>query len=55
MLIYAADDEAGIRKLLEAFLQAEGYRVRTFETGDLLMAILDNKGQRVHHRQLRRM
>ena len=26
-----------------------------FETGDLLMAILDNKGQRVHHRQLRRM
>lgn len=38
MLIYAADDEAGIRKLLEAFLQAEGYRVRTFETGDLLMA-----------------
>lgn len=26
-----------------------------FEAGDLLMAILDNKGQRVHHRQLRRM
>ncbi len=37
MLIYAADDEAGIRKLLEAFLRAEGYEVRTFETGDLLM------------------
>ncbi len=38
MLIYAADDEAGIRRLLEVFLQSEGYDTVTFETGDALLA-----------------
>ena len=37
MLIYAADDEAGIRRLIEVFLKSEGYDAVTFETGDALL------------------
>ncbi len=33
-IIYLADDDADIRRLLEIFLQNEGYDVRTFCTGD---------------------
>ena len=36
MLIYIADDELNIRNLVQAFLQKEGYEVKTFENGDLL-------------------
>ena len=35
--IYAADDEANIRNLVEIFLKKEGYAVETFETGDALL------------------
>lgn len=37
MLIYAADDESGIRRLIEVFLKSEGYDAVTFETGDALL------------------
>ncbi len=36
-LIYAADDEANIRNIVELFLKKEGYEVKTFETGDALL------------------
>jgi len=36
--IYAADDEANIRNIVELFLKREGYEIRTFETGDALLA-----------------
>lgn len=36
-LIYIADDEANIRDAIRVFLEAEGYRVRAFETGDELL------------------
>lgn len=35
--IYAADDEANIRNIVELFLKKEGYEVETFETGDALL------------------
>ncbi|MFC4805005.1 response regulator transcription factor [Filifactor villosus] len=37
-LIYIADDEKNIRELLQQFLEEEGYLVKVFETGDLLLA-----------------
>ncbi|MBD5559287.1 MAG: response regulator transcription factor [Clostridia bacterium] len=37
-LIYIADDEANIRDAIRAFLEAEGYRVRAFASGEELMA-----------------
>lgn len=37
-LIYAADDEANIRNLVQSFLSREGYAVEVFESGDALMA-----------------
>lgn len=36
-LIYAADDEANIRNLVRSFLEKEGYKIETFENGDLLL------------------
>ena len=38
-LIYIADDEANIRDAIRAFLEAEGYRVRTFENGEELLKV----------------
>jgi len=35
-LIYFAEDEANIRIAVAAFLEKEGYQVKTFENGDLL-------------------
>lgn len=37
-LIYAADDEENIRKLVKSFLEREGYVVEVFPTGDSLLA-----------------
>lgn len=37
--IYIADDEANIRDAIRAFLEAEGYKVRTFENGADLLAV----------------
>ncbi len=37
-LIYVADDEKDIRDLIESFLEEEGFNVKTFENGDLLLA-----------------
>ncbi len=36
--IYIADDEKNIRELISSFLTNEGYLVKTFQTGDELMA-----------------
>ena len=36
-LIYYADDEQEIREIVSAFLKNDGYQVRAFETGDLLL------------------
>lgn len=36
-LIYIADDEINIRKLVKTFLENEGYEVKCFENGDLLL------------------
>lgn len=36
-LIYIADDEANIRRLVKTFLESEGYIVKDFENGDLLL------------------
>lgn len=38
-LIYIADDEANIRDAIRPFLEAEGYRVRTFASGEELLAV----------------
>lgn len=38
-LIYIADDEANIRDAIRPFLEAEGYRVRTFENGEDLLRV----------------
>lgn len=37
-LIYIADDEKDIRDLLQSFLEAEGFVVKVFETGDSLLS-----------------
>ncbi|MFR3237151.1 MAG: response regulator transcription factor [Acutalibacter sp.] len=37
-VIYIADDEKNIRELIAAFLSQEGFLVRTFSTGDALLA-----------------
>ncbi len=42
-LIYAADDEANIRNLVQSFLRREGYEVEVFENGDLLLAAFEKK------------
>jgi DNA-binding response OmpR family regulator len=36
--IYVADDEQNIRELIKSFLENEGFDVRTFQTGDELLA-----------------
>ena len=36
--IYLADDEKSIRELLHSFLTSDGYEVRSFESGDALLA-----------------
>ena len=36
-LIYIADDESNIRRLVKTFLESEGYIVKDFENGDLLL------------------
>lgn len=36
-LIYIADDETNIREGIRAFLENDGYDVRAFENGDLLL------------------
>lgn len=41
--IYAADDDRNIRNLLAEFLMSEGYQVKTFATGDQLMAAFQEK------------
>lgn len=41
-LIYVADDEANIRKLVKSFLESAEYEVKEFKTGDaLLMSFID--------------
>ncbi|MBQ9993060.1 MAG: response regulator transcription factor [Firmicutes bacterium] len=42
-VIYAADDEAHIRELLQSFLQKEGFEVRTFADGESLLAACDKQ------------
>jgi DNA-binding response OmpR family regulator len=37
-LIYIADDEINIRNLIQSFLVKEGYRVESFENGDMLFS-----------------
>ena len=37
-VIYVADDEKNIRELIAAFLTQEGFQVRTFSSGDFLLA-----------------
>ena len=39
--IYLADDEKNIRDLIAAFLSQEGFEVKTFESGDALLAACD--------------
>lgn len=36
--IYIADDDVNIREGIKIFLESDGYRVTTFENGDLLLA-----------------
>lgn len=36
--IYIADDEQNIRELIKSFLEAEGFEVTTFKTGDELLS-----------------
>lgn len=38
MKIYVADDEKSIRDIIGGFLKNNGYEVKVFETGDLLLA-----------------
>lgn len=42
-LIYFADDEKHIRELIEAFLVQEGYDVKTFPNGDLMLEACKEK------------
>lgn len=42
-LIYIADDEANIRRLVRTFLENEGYIVKDFENGNLLLEEFKNK------------
>lgn len=42
-LIYIADDENNIRKLVKTFLENDGYIVKDFENGDLLLEEFNNK------------
>ena len=42
-LIYIADDEENIREAIKTFLMAEGFAVRTFESGDALMEVFPNE------------
>lgn len=42
-LIYIADDEANIRRLVKMFLENEGYEVKDFENGNLLLSEFENK------------
>lgn len=41
--IYIADDEKNIRDLIKSFLESDGYRVSSFETGDALLAAFEEK------------
>lgn len=42
-LIYIADDEANIRRLVKMFLENEGYEVKDFENGNLLLSEFEKK------------
>jgi len=42
-LIYIADDEKNIRRLIQSFLEKEGYAVEAFENGDLLYQNFQDK------------
>lgn len=42
-LIYVADDEKNIRNLVKIFLEKEGYQVKVFENGDLLLDAFGKK------------
>lgn len=42
-LIYISDDEANIRRLVKTFLENEGYKVKDFENGDLLLKEFESK------------
>lgn len=42
-LIYAADDEENIRKLIQSFLEKEGYEVLTFSDGEALLSAFREK------------
>ena len=42
-LIYIADDENNIRKLVKTFLENDGHTVKDFENGDLLLEEFNNK------------
>ena len=42
-LIYIADDEKNIRNLVKAFLEKEGYKVESFENGDMLFDAFKTK------------
>ena len=41
--IYIADDEKNIRELLKNFLESDGYEVKAFPTGDLLLSMFENE------------
>lgn len=41
--IFIADDEQNIREAIRAFLEAEGYHVRTFSSGDALLEEFPNE------------
>lgn len=42
-VIYIADDDAAIRRLIEGFLRKEGYQVQAFEDGEQLIAKFKDK------------
>lgn len=42
-LIYIADDEQNIRRLIHSFLEKEGYAVKSFATGDALFENFQSK------------
>lgn len=42
-LVYIADDEANIRRLVKMFLENEGYKVKDFENGNLLLSEFEKK------------